>query len=657
MFHSRLFYTVLSLLVIAVFSASCSGGGGDISSPDGAINVSVSTKGGSDGASLVYSVTFNGEKIVSDSPLGFVLADGGTIGSGLSLDYTEITEVDNSWQTVCGKSAEVRDHYNTKILVLKSSDGREFSLHLRVYDDAVAFRYALKALDGESNLELAKELTGFRFTGDYNYWGLHFDDYNSSYETDYTESTLSNITPETLTTLPVLVKVSDTAWVGVTEANLTDYAGMYLRGDSTDSNLLSADLSPLPDGIGVCVKGGKGIHTPWRVLMIADNPGRLIESDVVLNLNEPCTFDTSWIKPGKTAWDWWSGPVVEGKNFKGGMDNRTMKHYIDFAGDYGLEYMLIDAGWYGSHTDGDADITTSIPEIDIPGLVAYANERNVDILLWLNWKCVDRQMDEAFPLYEKWGVKGIKVDYMNRDDQEMVNYYHRVAQKTAENHLMLDFHGAYKPTGIRRTYPNLITREGVMGLEYCKWSERTTPAHDCTIPFTRMLAGPIDYTPGGFSNTAKGQFKYQNLGPMTQGTRCHQLGLYVIFESPLQMLVDHPSNYRGADGIEFLRVVPATWDETKVLNGEVGDYITMARKNGDEWYLGSITNWDSRELDIDLDFLTEGDYIAEIYADGGDADANAESVDITTMPVKKGMTLTVKMAPGGGFAARFVPKR
>ncbi|MFC1529079.1 glycoside hydrolase family 97 protein, partial [Candidatus Latescibacterota bacterium] len=636
------------------------------SSPDGAVHVSVTTNGGPDGDSLSYTVTFNGTQIVTDSPLGMEFADGSSFGTDMyCTEAYQINEHDSNWETVVGKSASVRDHYK-EIEFRLSDDSKNFiDIVIRAYNDGVAFRYVLKSIGGADTVVITRELSGFRFAGDYNCWALKLENYITSYETSFTPETLSDISTEDLTGLPLLVKVSDTAWAAVTEANLTDYAGMYLKGDSTDVGLLRADLSPLPDGDGVCVKRdipqSDWCTTPWRVIMLADEPGRLIESDIVLNLNEPCAIDASWIKPGKTAWDWWCCQTVVGEDFEGAMDDRTMKYFIDFAAEYGLEYMLVDAGWYAAHTDGDADIAKSIPEIDVPELVRYANSKNVDIILWLHWKCAVRQMDEAFPLYKSWGVKGVKVDYMSRDDQEMVNLYRDMIKTSAENELLIDFHGAYKPTGIRRTYPSLITREGVMGLEWLKASNYVDPEHNCTLPFTRMLAGPMDYTPGGFNNVLREDYKIHpgdwggTIAPLVLGTRSHQLALFVIFESPLQMVADHPANYRENPESDFIRQVPVSWDETKVLNGEVSDYITMARRKGDDWYLGSITDWDARELSVNLDFLGSGYYRIEIFADGFDAETNAKSVSMSEDTVNSRSTLNITMVSGGGYAARLVP--
>ncbi len=631
-----------------------------IVSPDNKILVTVTTEGGENGTEMMYDVIFNEIPVVYDSPLGIILKDIGTFSENLKIIGVNHSSTDETYSIPFGKSTEIRNKYNELVISLEDEEERKIDIIFRVYIDGVAYRYHFPGQKNLKDIEISGELSGFNFRKNHTYWGQHLDSYANSYENTYTVSELANITPDSLTALPVLIKVSEDAWVALTEANLNDYAGMYVRGTAGSDWNLTASLSPLPDNPGICVKMQVPNSSPWRVLMIADDPGRLIESNIILNLNEPCSFDTSWIKPGKTAWDWWCCQKVVGEDFEGAMDNRTMKYFIDFAAEYDLEYMLVDAGWYNKDWI-EGDITKSIPEIDIPDLVEYANKKGVDILIWLHWTLTDKQMDEAFPLYEKWGVKGVKIDFMNRDDQEMVNFYHRTLKKAAEHKLVVDYHGAYKPTGIRRTYPNLLTREGLRGLEWVKVSDNIDPEYNCILPFTRMLAGPMDYTPGGFTNATKNQFKPPEKGwssripPMTQGTRCHQLALFVIFESPLQMVPDYPANYRGKPESGFIRHVPAVWNETRVLQAKVGDYVTIARKNGDEWYLGSITDWTPRELTVPLDFLSQGDYVAEIYADGADTDKNAESVTIRKVLVKSDKIMKIKMGPGGGHAVRFYP--
>jgi alpha-glucosidase len=331
-----------------------------------------------------------------------------------------------------------------------------------------------------------------------------------------------------------------------------------------------------------------------------------------------------------------------------------MKHYIDFAADHHLEYMLVDAGWYPSEGYKHAiNILTYVPEVNIPDIIAYGKQKGVKTLLWMYWGALDKQMDEALSLYAKWGAAGVKVDFMDRDDQEVVNFYQRLVQKAAEHHLVVDFHGAYKPTGLRRTYPNLLTREGVMGMEYSKSTARTTPEHDVTIPFTRMLAGPMDYTPGCFNNATKEQFQAREVNPMCQGTRAHQLAMYVVFESPLSMVSDYPEIFDHKPEMEFIEKVPTVWDETKVVNGDPSKFVTIARRQGADWFLGAMTNWDARDMEIPLNFLGQGEFEAQIFADGADADKIPTNVTISKKLLKAGDTITIHLAPGGGAAVIF----
>ena len=646
-------------LILALALCSCSPSGPvTITSPDGALLVTVRSDGGDRDSSLVYNVSFHGEAVVTDSNIEMILNDGTTFGEKLSINDVSSSSVNESYTIPAGKSSEVQNNFNEKVISLSNEDGKTMDMIFRAYDDGIAFRYRIPEQEQLDEIEITNELSTFSFPNDARYWGLHLNSYTTSYETDYTEAHLSEIPPDDLLSLPVLVEVSDEAWVGLSEANLENYAGMYVKRDALSPQTLYSSLSPLPDSSGILVKGTTPVISPWRVLMVADRPGRLSESNIILNLNDPVAIDDSWIKPGKAAWDWWSGSIVKGQDFEGRMDTRTMKHYIDFASDYDLEYMLVDAGW-SAYIFGEGrprmDITRMNPNIDIPELVTYGAERGVDIIIWLHWTAVDTQMDEAFPLYEEWGVKGVKIDFMDRDDQEMVDFYHRVAKKAAEHKLLVDFHGAYKPDGLRRTYPNVITREGVMGLEYSKWSDRNTPYQNAVYPFTRMLAGPMDYTPGGFNNAQQDQFEIRNREPMTQGTRCHQLALFVIYESPLMVLADYPDNYRGQPGVEFLSKVPSSWDETRALIDEVGELVSFARRRGNEWYMGTITDWTSRDVDIPLDFLGEGAYTAEIFADGPDAAEDATNVSMTTETVSSDDVLHVSLAPGGGHAVRFFP--
>jgi alpha-glucosidase len=542
------------------------------------------------------------------------------------------------------------------VVDLEDTAGRKLGLEIRAYDDGVAFRYVVPGKEGGAKIRIERELTEFRYSKDATTYPLILDGFQSSYEDEYQMRMVSGIHRDWLVGLPLLAEVPGVGWVAVTEADIENYAGMYLRKD--DKPLaLRAELSPRVDDKSIAVEADTPLTSPWRVLMIGDEPGRLVESNIVLNLNPPSKIaDASWIRAGKSAWDWWSGQAAPGASFKTGMNTATMKHYIDFASASGFAYMLIDAGWAKAERKGPedyaalADITQVTAEIDMPELLRYAKEKKVGLWLWAHWTSVDKYMDEAFPLFEKWGIAGVKIDFMNRDDQQMVNWYRRVAEAAAQHHLMLDFHGAFKPDGLRRTWPNVMTREGVMGKEYLKWSARTTPIHNTTLPFTRMLAGPMDYTPGAFGNSNRANFVARNLMPMGLGTRAHELALYVVLESPLQMVSDYPEHYAGQHDFEFIKQVPTTWDEVRVISGRPMENISVARRSGRDWYIGSITNWEARAVKAPLGFLGEGKFVAEIYADAADAAENATHTEFSKQTVDRNSVLDIRMVSGGGNA-------
>ena len=484
---------------------------------------------------------------------------------------------------------------------------------------------------------------------------LQLRGYATNYESEFNAQPLWRLQPGSIVGLPLLLQTFRGSWLAVTEADITDYAGMYLTPVPGIPETLESRLSPHPHRTGVKVRTAAPLQSPWRVFLLGKTPGRLIENNVLLlHLNEPTRItDTSWIKPGKAAWHWWNGTSAKGVGFEPGMNTATMKHYLDFAADHGLEYFQIDAGWHPG-TDEEGDITRSRPEIDLPHLIGYARERGVGILLWVHWKRARAQMEEAFRLYEDWGVAGVKIDFMDRDDQEMVGFYHRAASHAASHRLLVNFHGAYKPDGLRRTWPNIITREAVLGLEWNRLGTRCNPTHDLTLPFTRMLAGPMDYTPGAFRTALRENFQPRVREPLAQGTRCHQLAMYVVYESPLQMLVDYPAAYRGQPGIEFLKNVPTSWDGTRVLDGRVGEFITVARRSGKQWYVGSMTNWERRELSIPLRFLGPGRYRAEVYAD---VEADPSGVRRQHLRVRSTDAVAAKLAPGGGHVMRIYPEK
>lgn len=634
-----------------------------VKSPDGQIEFALGEAGFEPGVNeLRYAVDFHGKWLMDESVLGLKLEDQPALGPGMRKVHVHTGQADESYTIPVGKTSSVLNRYNSALIDLADDSGRKLSIEIRAFDDGVAFRYIIPAQGAIHKVRIERELTQFKYNNDATLYPLILDKFQSSYEDEYQMRQVSGIHPEWLVALPLLGEVPGVGWVAVTEADIDNYAGMYLRKDK-ERLALRAELSPRVDQPAIAVEADAPVTTPWRVLMIGDTPGRLIESNIILNLNPPCRIaDTSWIRAGKSAWDWWSGEAAPSVSFKPGMNTATMKHYIDFASASGFPYMLIDAGWARAERKGPEDyaalanITQVAPDIDMPELLRYAKEKNVRLWLWAHWTSVDKYMDQAFPLFEKWGVAGVKIDFMNRDDQWMVNWYRRVVDLAAQHHLMIDFHGAFKPDGLRRTYPNLVTREGVMGKEYLKWSARTSPVHNTTLPFTRMLAGPMDYTPGAFGNSNRANFVARNLMPMGLNTRAHELALYVIIESPLQMVSDYPERYAGQHDFEFIKQVPTTWDEVRVIEGLPMENITIARRSGKDWYVGSITNWDERAIKVPLSFLGEGKYAAEIYADAPDAATEATHTTFIRQAVDRNTVLDIHMVSGGGNAIWIHPE-
>jgi alpha-glucosidase len=678
---------IFALVPLAVLTAAAQTAPVVLKSPDGAIEVSIATVRGQSvqaaGGQLAYRVAFRGQPVIQWSNLGLVMEGSPALGPAVRIESSQASSQDETWTSVQGKANPIRNHYNavTVQTVETVAIGRRLVMEARAYDDGVAFRYVVPEQPSVKELRILNESTQFRFSKDANTFSLISRGFQTSNEDDYHELAISGLHPEYLVNLPVLVEVPGIAWVGLTEAHIEDYSSLFVTasGDRTlaarlaprvedvnTSTDIAPSFDPKADASKVSVIAPTPVRSAWRVLMIADQPGRLVESNMVVNMNPPSAIgDTSWIKPGKTPWDWWNGSQAKGVA-NPGKNNETMKYYIDFAARNKFEFMLIDAGWaagffstppQSAPSRRRTDLTKSIPAIDMPMLVEYAKSKNVRLWLWAHFRDMNDQMDDAFGQYEKWGIAGVKIDFMDRSDQWMVNWYRTAAKKAAEHHLMLDFHGAFKPDGMQRTYPNVLTREGVMGAEYNKWSARITPRHDVTLAFTRMLAGPMDYTPGGFDNVTRENFVARNRAPMVMGTRAHHTALFVVFESELQMVSDSPDAYDGQKEIEFLKAVPSSWDETRVLNGVPPKYITIARRRGSDWFVGSITDWDARDLDVPLSFLGSGAYDAEIYADGPNAAAQPKDSVVEKRRVNAQTVLKLKLAPGGGSAIRLVPVR
>jgi alpha-glucosidase len=654
-------------LLVAVATPSSAAELAVLRSPGGKVEVSFTL---SPQGAPRYSVSFAGRPVVTDSPLGLTLRQTGPLASGFRVRDVTRASRDETYALVAGKTREARDHCTEMTVALERGGDAAIRLNLvfRAYDDGAALRYVLPEQAGLRQVDVVSEDTGFRFLDDHRAWALFLASFTTSNEREFVPVPLLAIKPESIVGPPLTIEAGDGLYAALAEANLRSWSGLHFAriegGNDSRHPTLVTKLAPLPAEPGIVVRGVTPMASPWRVLMLGSRPGDLIESTILTSLSDPNEIgDTSWIRPGKVAWDWWNGPVAPGQPFQAGMNNETFRYFIDFAAEFGLEYVLIDAGWYQAlgadfiRPAAEVDITRPAPQMDIPGLVAYGKEKGVGILLWLHWTTLAQQRDAAFALYEKWGVKGVKIDFMDRKDQEMVSFYQRTLRAAAAHHLTVDFHGAYTGSGEERTWPNLLTREGVMGLEYLKWSDRTTPRHNVTIPFTRMLSGPMDYTPGGFRNVTSEQFTPRNLAPLVMGTRAHQLAMYVVFDSPLQMLADTPAAYRGEPGAEFLKVVPASWDETRVLAGAIGEYVVVARRRGGDWFVGVMTD-DPRRLTIPLSFLGKGAFDATIYADVPESAETPTRIGISSQRVSAASPaagLTLRLAPGGGAAIQLRP--
>ena len=649
-----------------------------VESPDGDVLVQLELQDADDQKVVAtLSVFYRGTALVEDSRLGLEFSQGGYFGSDLQITKVVTSKHDETYQLAVGKSSTARDHYRQVVVTLdeQPEPHRRIELVLRAYDEGAAFRYRIPEQPALKTFTITQEHSQFSLDSNCQAYALPLAGFVNSYEAYYDVAPLRDLKADALYGLPMLLKHPSGTWFALTEANLTDYAGMYLTPSSSQSEaqekadrppqrtLLESRLSPWPGQPEVKVKATAPHDTPWRVLMIGDEPGELIESNLILNLSEPCALaDTDWIKPGKTTFPWWNDFVAPDVDFKPDLNTATMKYYIDFCAEHGIEYHSLDGyenrAWYGGliRPDGPTDITTAVPAIDLPEVLRYAKQKNVGIRLWMHWLALRPQIDEALALYEQWGIEGIMVDFMDRDDQEMVNFYEEMARKTAEHHLTLTLHGSYKPAGLRRTYPNVLTYESVLNREYNKFGNGKgrgcTPAHELLVPFTRMLAGPLDFHHGGFLHVTEAKFKSRSTAPQVMGTRSRTLAMYVVYEDPLPMVADYPAAYRGQTGIEFLAQVPTTWDETRVLNAAVGQAITIARRRGEEWYVGSMTDSSARELEIPLSFLPEGEFLAEIYADDTAAPESPANVICQTLRVTAATTITAKLAPAGGHAIR-----
>lgn len=630
----------------------------EIKSPDGVITLQVQA-----GARLTWAVQHGGQQIIAQSPISLQLSTGEMLGTNVKVSASKIEKVNNSFLAINYKKSNIIDQYTQLSLTCKN----DFGVVFRAYNDGVAYRFFTKK---KGEIEVKNEEANFNFTADHKAFLPFMWDYregkifNSSFEALYKEIPFSKFPKDSLAFLPVLVDVGNGKKAAILEADLEDYPGMYVDVNQTGKGLKGVYAPyPLEAKIGgyeemnlvptkradyIAITSGTRSF-PWRAVVISRQDKELLNNDMVQKLASPCRLqDVSWIQTGQSAWDWWNNWNLTHVDFKAGMNTPTYKAYIDFASSNHLQFIVIDWTW-----SDKTDLTKINPDVNIQEIIDYGKQKGVGVFLWASWRAILQDMDRIFPIYSKMGAKGFKIDFIDRDDQVAVASLYAIAKKAAEYKLMVDYHGAFKPTGLQRTYPNVVGYEGVKGLENMKWANEDAPRYAVSIPFIRMMAGPMDYTPGAMRNTIKANFRPIENNPMSQGTRCHQMAMYVMYEAPFQMLSDNPVIYtREQECTDFIAKVPTTTDETVALDGQVAEYAAIARKKGDTWFVGAMTNWTSRELSIDLSFLAEGNYQATIFQDGINADRDATDYKKEVIQVKSGDKLKASLSNGGGWVAR-----
>ncbi len=643
--------TIYSLIAaLACVSVSAAEKTLTLSSPDGKNIVTVETT-----PSLTYSVSRNGAAVLSPSPIAMNVSGEvwGESGPAKKVVRTTVDQIVHF--PVARKYPSTREHYNQLELQYKN-----YSVQLRAYNDAVAYRFVGKA---KTTGDVLSEKVRYNFAEDYTAYTLMTKNLQNWFEENYTVKPFSQQPKDSISIQPVMVDEGKCKVV-LSEANLYNYAGLYYK---TDGNAFEGVFAYYPKTEEPYEGGAKTYVVtredyivrcaldrsfPWRVMGLFDREADILNSEIVYLLSDAATGDFSWIKPGMVMWDWWNDNNIYNVDFQAGINTATYKYMIDFAAANKVPYVLIDAGWSDLF-----DLLSVSPGMDMQELCRYAQSKGVDIMLWTTWTTFERQMDAAFEQFKGWGVKGVKIDYMDRNDAKMVNFFERVARKAVEYKMLIDFHGSYPNEGMRRKYPVLMTREGVMGLEYNKWATTATPKHDVTIPYLRMFVGPMDYTPGAMLNGQGEAYFVSRPEPMSQGTRVHQMAMYIVYESPLQMLSDSPTKYiENKECFDFIKGVPVVWDQTYPVSGKIGENIVVARQKDGVWYLGAMGGNEAQELEIDLSFLGPGSYTMRAFSDGINADKNGKDYKVQTQTVDGGTKLKVRLARGGGFAAEISKK-
>lgn len=635
-----------------------------VTSPDGNLVINVDA-----GKTVEYALSYKGETLVKPSAVSMQIQGNKAFGINSKLKNAITTSHKGAIKTVAYKKAVVNDNYNE--LTLQFSE--KFNLIFRVYNEGAAYRFVSTA---SKPIIVEAEQADFNFAKDWQTYvpyvkheGTQEKQFSNSFENTYTHTALSKLDAARLAFLPFIVEADGGVKMCITEADLEDYPGMYVN-NADHGTSMKGIFAPYPKEIkqgghnmlellvksreNYIAKSKAGARFPWRVINVSTDDKQLLDNDMVYLLASPARFtDTSWIKPGKVAWDWWNDWGIYGVDFKTGVNTKTYKAYIDFASRNKIEYVILDEGWA---VNLKADLMQVVPEIDLKEIISYAKSKNVGIILWAGFYAFDRDMENVCKHYSEMGVKGFKVDFMDRDDALCVNFHYRAAAMAAKYHLMLDFHGSYKPTGLARTYPNVINFEGVDGQEQNKWStieQYDQVNYDVTMPYMRMLAGQMDYTQGAMHNGTRYTFHPNSTQPMSQGTRCHQLAEYTVFFSPLNMLCDSPTNYeKEPECTDFIAAVPTVWDETVALAGKVGEYAAVARRHGSTWYIGVVNNWTARDLTLDLSFLGAGNLSGVAFSDGANADRFAQDYIKKVIQIPQDRKLTVHLAAGGGYTVK-----
>ena len=644
--------TFLQIIMIVFMGVQAQAENFEISSPDKKIKLSVKAE-----EDIIWSVSLEDNVVIKTAKIGMDFSTGQDFGVQPKVISKDIISKSSMiYPSLPHKDAEIKDEYTELSLTLEGN----YKVNFRAYNDGVAYQFVD---NGTRDRNVVSEEATLTFPDDTRSLFPKEKSTYSSNERLYLDKKLKEIRSGEFCSLPVMFMTKQ-AKVVFTETALHDYPAMFLKSNGNASMstkfpkfvLEAVGAKKNPDRNQTITKEADYIATvsgnrayPWRVFVIGNDDRVFIESNLSYQLAKPLAIkNTSWIKAGKVAWDWYNANNLFDVDFKSGLNTKTYKYYIDFAASNNIEYVIFDEGWTKSTTN----ILDFNPKMNVPELISYAKQKDVGIILWVLWKPLDQNLDHILETYKSWGAKGIKVDFIQRSDQYVVNSYERIAKKCAEEELLVNFHGAFKPSGLRRMYPNVINYEAVKGSENNKWGNEITPEHNVTIPFIRMLAGPMDYTPGAMNNRHQKDFSVSFKTPNSLGTRAHQVAMYVVYEAPLQMLCESPSLYmKEQESLDFIRQIPTTWDETKVLKAAVGDYVAIARRKGEKWYIGAMTDWSARKLELDLSFLKDGNYSMEIFKDGDKAASNAEDYKKETKEVNNNTKVTVQMSTGGGWAA------